>query len=169
MHIRGDIGLSVTLDYADFDGDGFIDEPIIDFNGDGLITDADRVDLDGNGVIGNTDLPYNDPSYEDMGEDLWDGFAYSKCTVNVNLTKPPAYIKVINNDGADGKGGYVFRIPNTAGRGVSDGGWYRAEDGEETWGGFFGNTKFIYGEGENDFFHGTDHVDQNITNTFKFY
>ena len=109
-------------------------------------------------------------AYKDMTDkELWAGFAYSQCTVNVNLTKPPAYFKVINNDGADGNGGYVFRIPNTAGRGVSDGGWYRDADGEETWGGFFGNTKFIYGEGEYDFFRGTDHKDQNITNTFKFY
>ena len=35
-------------------------------------------------------------------------------------------------------------------------------------GGFFGNTKFIYGDGDDDYFYGTNFVGQKITKTFEF-
>ena len=58
----------------------------------------------------------------------------------------------------------MFTVPNTAGYNVSDGGYY---DNVENYGGFFGDTKFRYGDGENDYYLGTDYVGEN-TNTFKF-
>ena len=164
-HIAGDVGINITLDYKDEDGDGKIDEPLIDYNLDGFINDLDRVDLDGNGVIGNTDLPYNDPSYEDMTDrEIWGGFKHPNCSFNTNIIKPPAYLKIINNNG-----GYVLRIPRTDNLGVSDGGWNRDADAADSYGGFFGNTKFIFGEGENDYLVGTNDPRKNETTTFKFY
>ena len=48
-----------------------------------------------------------------------------------------------------------YFIRDTSGEGVSDGGWYRDPDTPDTMGGFFGGTRFIYGEGEEDFVLGT--------------
>ena len=81
----------------------------------------------------------------------------------MNFLANPRYFKVINNNG-----GYVYRIVDTSLAGISDGGWYRDKDAEDTFGGFFGNTKFIYGEGANDYFVGTSHTDQTVTKSFKF-
>ena len=80
----------------------------------------------------------------------------------------PFYIKIINNDGVKGTGGYTYIVPDTSGMGISDGGWNRDANAPDTMGGFFGNTKFIYGDGTEDFFHGTNYVSQNTTKTFKF-
>ena len=81
----------------------------------------------------------------------------------MNFLANPRYFKVINNNG-----GYVYRIVDTSLAGISDGGWYRDKDTEDTFGGFFGNTKFIYGEGANDYFVGTSHTGQTVTKSFKF-
>jgi len=81
---------------------------------------------------------------------------------NLNIKKPPSFIKVINNTGVR------FYITNTAGKGVSDGGWHRSPDMPDNYGGFFGNTKFIYGEGEKDYFVGTNHLNQKTTDSFVF-
>jgi hypothetical protein len=51
---------------------------------------------------------------------------------------------------------------------VSDGGFNRAADAPDTLGGFFGNTKFIYGTGADDYFAGTNYEGQKITKTFRF-
>ena len=96
-----------------------------------------------------------------------EGYDYSDCTINVNVTKPPEYFKVINNNA-----GLVFKIPNTSVRGYSDGGWYRDPSEPDTFGGFFGNTKFIYDvtdSGENVYLHGSNHPNQTATSSFKFY
>jgi hypothetical protein len=168
MHVPGVITTPITLDYRDADGDGFIDEPLFDINMDGTIDEKDVVDLDGNGKVGNTDLAYDDFK-DDPEKTQWKGYNHPNCTVNVNVTKPPQYIKVINNDGVNGSGGYVYYIRNTATTGYSDGGWNREPGVQDTFGGFFGNTKFYYGTGENDYFHGSNFPSQNKTTTFKFY
>ena len=130
------------------------------------MNELDKIDLDGNGKIGNTTLKYKD--YADLDEKVQNkGILHPSCKRNVNTVKPPEFIKIINNDGVNGSGGYVYKIVNTAG--ISDGGWYRNANTPDTMGGFFGNTKFIYGLGENDYFHGSDYVDQNLTTTFKFF
>ena len=37
-------------------------------------------------------------------------------------------------------------MKDTSGEGISDGGWYRAANEPDTMGGFFGGTKFFYGD-----------------------
>ena len=96
------------------------------------------------------------------------GIYHPSCTRNLNVVKPPQYVKIINNDGVDGTGGYVYNVVNTSGQGISDGGWNRDKSTADTMGGFFGNTKFIYGSGEDDFFYGSNHEGQKKTPTFKF-
>ena len=165
MHLLGNSGKTAIFTYVDYDNDGFIDEPLYDNNYDGVIDDIDRnADLDGDGRPGNTSLKYAD--YKDLDEKVQNkGITHLGCTRNLNPVKPPEYIKVINNDGVNGSGGYTFNIVNTAGEGISDGLWYNTED---SYGGFFGGTKFIYGEGPNDYFLGSDHEDQTVTTTFRF-
>ena len=140
-----------------------VDEPVFDSNRDGRIDDADKIDFDGDGKVGNTSIKYSD--YKDLSVGQRNkGAIHPSCERNLNPVKPPAYFKVINNDGVDGKGGYVFEVMDTSGQGISDGLWYNTVD---SMGGFFGGTKFIYGEGEGDFFIGTANKN-NITKTFKF-
>ena len=146
----------------DNDEDGYIDEPLFDINRDGKVDDLDKVDLDGDGKIGNTALLYKDYKAEDwvyIPEDRTDLNRYA----NSNPVKPPEYIKIINNDGVNGSGGYGFKILDTSGLNVSDGAWWNEN---ETYGGFFGDTKFIYGEGDDDSFIGTANEDP--TGTFIF-
>ena len=77
-----------------------------------------------------------------------------------------------NGDGKGDTGGYIFMVKNTGelsddpSRRISNGGYWGIE---ENWGGFLGSTKFYYGNGENDYFQGSNHPDQEITTTFKFY
>ena len=165
MHLVGDCGKNAIFTYIDSDGDGKIDEPLYDNNYDGIIDDLDRAaDLDGDGVAGNTGLSYKDYYNPDIKVQNC-GVTHPSCTRNLNPVKPPEYIKIINNDGVDGSGGYVYTIINTGGVGISDGGWYTDE---ETYGGFFGGTKFIYGEGEDEYFLGSDYTGQTKTPTFDF-
>jgi len=167
MHVSGNSQASVLLTYLDADGDDFIDEPLFDINFDGKIDALDKVDLDGNGRIGNTNLRYS--SYAGVDEkELNKGISYSDCHANVNVVRPPEFIKIINNDGVNGSGGYVYNVVNTGSDKISDGGWHRDAEAPDTFGGFFGNTKFIYGEGEGEYFHGTNHPEQTKTKTFKF-
>ncbi len=172
MHLENS-SKKLFLAYEDSDGDGFIDEPIFDANRDGKVDKSDLIDLDGDGKVGNTSLSYTDRSgwileEQSPGYDATLGVTHPSCVSNVNLTKPPSYIKIVNNDGADGAGGYTYIVPDTSGKGISDGGWNRAPGAPDTLGGFFGNTKFIYEDGAEDFFHGTNYVFQNTTKTFRF-
>jgi hypothetical protein len=155
-------------------GDGFIDEPTFDRDLDGDIDEP--IDLDGNGVIGNTSISYTDIVFS--GEDYEAGVTSSFKT-NLNMIRPPEYIKIINNDGVDtdgdgigDTGGYVFKVRNTGAykddptRRISNGGYWGVA---ENWGGFLGSTKFIYGNGEDDYFQGPNHPSQDKTTTFRFY
>jgi hypothetical protein len=164
MHLLTETSTLVSFDYIDRDGDGFIDEPLFDSNLDGVIDERDPIDVDGNGVVGNTSLPYGGEDYEGLTDkQIWGGFKVEGCKLNVNVVKPPRFIKIINN-----KAGIVYRVPDTSGLGVSDGGWNREKGTADTMGGFFANTKFIYGDGEGDFFIGTNYREQTMTSTFKF-
>ena len=167
MHILGDSGVSAIFTYSDKDKDGYIDEPLFDINMDGRINDDDRVDFDKDGKVGNTSMLYADHKHKEPQE-LNKGIPHPNCVRNLNPVRPPEFIKIINNDGVDGKGGYVYYVVNTANQKISDGGWYRDKDTPDTMGGFFGNTKFIYGEGEGEYFHGTNYPNQTKTTTFKF-
>ena len=169
MHLHGvNVGTTAWIPYKDADEDGYIDEPFFDINRDGIINELDEVDLDDNGDKFNTSIEYiSEKDFIAAGgtqSDYRKGIAFSGCLTNVNLTKPPAYVKIINNDGVNGTGGYVYQLKDTSGQGISDGLWYNTVD---SMGGFFGGTKFIYGTGENDFFIGTENKN-GITNTFYF-
>ena len=136
----------VWLGVVDENKDGFIDEPLYDRNRDNIVDERDLIDLDGNGVMGETSFKYEEHLLNGDGTRNDKG-VYVDVRINVNVTKPPEYIKIVNLDE-----GYKIKIRDTAGKGISDGAWY---DDVETFGGFFGDTKFYYGTGENDYFVGT--------------
>jgi len=162
MHIPGKTGQPSLFDYIDANKNGTIDEPVFDVNLDGRIDEKDVIDVDGDGVIGETEITVESQK-DKTDKQRYKGIAHPDCSINLNVTKPPKFIKVINNTA-----GVKFSITNTAGKGTSDGGWYRNPDMPDTFGGFFGNTKFIYGTGEGEYFIGTDHLDQEITDSFIF-
>lgn len=139
----------------DSDKDGFIDEPIIDADLDGILDKG--LDLDGDGKIGNTSIDYASSSKSTSG------IKHTGSYVNLNIVIPPEYIKIVGNDGVGGNGGYVYLITDTSGGGISDGGYY---DDVESLGGFYGDTKFYYSDTE--YFLGSAHTDQTETTTFKF-
>ena len=134
-------------------GDGYIDIPF---------------DVDKDGVIGNSPFKY-DEIHATLAKPE-NGYLWSGNYTNFCLTKPPEYVKIFDNDGVDGAGGYVFKVYNTGKNAdneftrVSNGGYWGVE---ENWGGFFGSTKFYYTE--TDYFQGTSHVGQTETPTFLFY
>ena len=111
-----------------------------------------HVDKDGDGYVDNTTVKYNKNQTKTYGI-RGDG------NKNLNPIKPPETIKITNNTG-----GYVYRVVNTSGYNVGDGGYY---DSVENKGGFFGDTKFWYGTGPNDYYLGTNYVGSKTT-TFKF-
>ena len=166
MHLEGDAGKNAIFTYIDRDKDGFVDEPLFDSNMDGRINDADLIDFDGDGKVGNTSLVYADYAHLDIKEQN-QGIIHPTCLRNLNPIRPPEYIKVINNDGVDGKGGYVYTVVDTSGQGISDGGWHRDKTAPDTMGGFFGGTKFYYGIEEDDYFVGTENKN-GISETFAF-
>lgn len=168
MHLLGNCGKKAIFTYVDKNGDGYIDEPLFDNNYDGIIDDKDRAaDLDGFNGPGETNLSYEKHHNPDI-KVLNKGIPHPNCMRNLNPVKPPEFIKIVNNDGVDGTGGYVYQIINTGGQNISDGGWYRDKSVPDTMGGFFGGTKFIYGEGENEYFIGSNHPSQTETKTFEF-
>ena len=115
-------------------------------------------DLDGDGKVGNTSILYKDAKASTSN--VRSGTYHPTSYTNLNIVKPPEYIKILNNTG---KGSFSLLIRNTAGS-VSDGGYYDEEDNN---GGFFGDTKFYYSE--NEYFVGTNQVGQTETNSFYFY
>ncbi len=154
-----DSGTATLWAVTDNDGDGYIDEPLYDRDLDGFIDEP--TDLDGDGVVGNT--PYKIDEVKDtVGSGISNGYADPNgCTVNVNVVIPPEYIRIVNNNG-----GYVYNILSTADQGISDGLFYSDAD---SMGGFWGRTKFIYGEGSEEHFLGSGHKTQTDTKTFRFY
>ena len=109
-----------------------------------------KIDADGDGFIDGTDIPYD-------GIPDKEGIVHEGSLENLNPVKPPEYVRITGNSA-----GIVFKVPNTAGAGISDGLYYNSKD---SLGGFFGGTKFYYGDGEEDYYLGTDHTDTEI---FKF-
>ena len=170
MHLD-DSGISPVFQVNDYDGNGYVDEPRFISDTDG--TFYPERDLDGDGKIGNTSLSYD--YYMNLPDRItggvarpgfWAGATHPNSTVNLNRVRPPSYFKVLNNENENGEVFCVYMIENTAG--ISDGGWHRDANSPDTMGGYFGNTKFYYGEGENDYFFGSDHEGQTITATFDF-
>ena len=127
---------------VDADKDGFIDEPLFDRDLDGKIDEA--CDLDNDGKVGNTSVSYSDA--KGAVSTLESGYRHPTSYVNLNIVKPPEYIKITGNNA-----GIVFVVPKTAGHGISDGGYYSETD---NFGGFFGGTKFYYTD--DDYVGGTD-------------
>jgi hypothetical protein len=147
----------VWIGVVDENKNGTIDEPLYDRNRDNIVDERDLIDLDGNGVMGETSFEYEDYRYNEDGTENEKGIKLD-VRVNVNIVKPPEFIKVVNLDE-----GYKIRIYDTAGAGISDGAWY---DDNETFGGFFGDTKFYYGTGDEDYFVGT--ASKNETGSMEF-
>ena len=149
MHLDN-AGIPGIFAVSDKDGDGFIDEPRFISEVDG--TFLPQTDLDGDGKIGNTYLRYADyivnPRYKA-------GAVHPTCLANLNKTRPPKYFKVINNKDENGEFFASYIVKDTSDINVSDGGWYRDMDSPDTMGGFFGGTKFIYGDGHDDYVIGT--------------
>ncbi|MBE6644315.1 MAG: hypothetical protein E7612_02925 [Ruminococcaceae bacterium] len=160
MHLY-DAGVRCFLGLVDEDGDGYIDEPQFDLNRDGKVDEKDKIDLDGDGKIGNTCLKMSDYADLDL-QTKRRGIQHPTCTVNVNPIRPPRCIKIVNNKNADGTYKCNYTLHDTTG--VSDGAWYRSESEPDTMGGFFGATEFITDDGS---FIGTS-KDQKVTKTFFF-
>lgn len=160
MHLY-DAGVKCILGVVDADGDGYIDEPQFDINRDGKIDDKDKIDLDGDGKIGNTCLKMADYANLDT-QTMRRGVEHPTCTVNVNPIRPPKFMKIVNNKNADGTYKCNYSLHDTTG--VSDGAWYRSESEPDTMGGFFGGTEFITDDGT---FVGIAN-NQNVSKTFLF-
>ena len=109
-------------------------------------------DNDKDGYVDGTTVVYDKNNIKKGG-------VYGDVKDNLNPVKPPEFIKITNNDGVNGAGGYIYVIPKTSGKNVSDGGYYNETESN---GGFFGDTEFIT---EENTYLGTNH--QN-TVTFKF-
>ena len=152
MHLD-DSGVPSVFPVNDYDGDGYIDEPRFISDEDGTFYPA--CDLDGDGRVGNTSLKYdeymNAPDFITGGvarPSYFRGATHPTCTANLNKVRPPKYIKVLNNTDENGNAVYKYYVKDTSGEGISDGGWYRAANEPDTMGGFFGGTKFFYGDGD---------------------
>ena len=164
MHLD-DSGVQSIFAVVDEDGDGYIDEPRFISDEDGTFYPAR--DLDGDGKIGNTSLKYdeymNAPDFIQGGihrPAFWRGATHPTCTANLNKVRPPKYFKVLNNRNENGGVFANYIVKDTSGLGISDGGWYRESGTPDTMGGFFGNTKFYYGEGDGNCVVGTASADE---------
>ena len=151
MHLHNS-GQAAYFSIVDDDGDGYVDEPLYDVNLDGKINEDDKYDADGDGKIGNTSIKYDaamaTASKPRAGIRHYD-MKQPNVTVNLCLVKPPEYFKVVNNTA-----GHRYTLLQTDGQGISDGGWYRDSGTADTMGGFFGGTKFYYGN--SSYFTGTN-------------
>jgi len=141
---------------VDADKNGFVDEPVMDRDLDGRLDEA--CDLDGDGNVGNTSISYEEAKAA-AGSDIDNGTYHQGSNTNLNIVRPPEYIKILNNTG---KGSFTLMVKNTAGN-VSNGRYYGIAENN---GGFFGCTKFYYTE--TNFLIGTSYLTENITNSFYF-
>ncbi len=109
------------------------------------------VDKDGDGLVDGTDIPYD----KDKLRENWGGIQRTDISTNLNEVAPPEYIKLTSCKG------YTLNVPKTFSkeRGIPD---INGNENE----GFFGSTRFIYGDGEGEYYQGTNHED---TKTFKFF
>lgn len=161
MHLK-ESGTSAIIAIADLNEDGYVDEPVFDSNLNGKIDGLDPVDLDGNGKAGETDLVYDDIIKQYSGTAYREG-RLLPTKYNICIVKPPEYVKIINNNR-----GYKFKVFDTSPDGISDGGWYRDASAPDTMGGFYGGTKFYYGNGANDYFVGTAPASAPANNPYIF-
>ncbi len=128
--------------------------PYLDLNNDGKVDDLEDVEYDSKLI------------YTYQG-----GYTDSSSKKNLNPIGPPAYIKITGNDGVDDNGdgvpdgGYIFVVTKTHGAADTYDAGETPEPGVATDGGFFGRTKFYYGNGENEYYRGTNHTG---TQTFRF-
>ena len=142
---------------VDADKDGFVDEPIMDRDLDGRLDEP--CDLDNDGRVGNTSISYEEAKAA-LGENIDKGISHGSSSTNLNIVKPPEYIKILNNTG---EGSFTLRVKITAGN-VSNGKYYGVA---ENMGGFFGSTKFYYTD--TNYFVGTNYPTQKLTDSFEFY
>jgi hypothetical protein len=162
QHLK-ETNIGMVLSIEDKDEDGYVDYPF---------------DIDGDGIIGNSPYKYKDcynsPNNGKTGsEAVRYGWIDSSGNTNLNPIRPPEHIKITGNDGVDGSGGYVFVVPRTDTANqplesrISDGGYW---NDTESFGGFFGDTRFVYGTGDNDYYLGTADPDYTpgIGGTFVF-
>ena len=152
MHLESS-HTDTLLAVSDLDGDGFVDEPTFDLDLDGTL---DAIDIDGNGIIGNASVDYQ--SLINGEDEIKNGYALEGIRININRVRPPRVISITNSNG------YVYVVPDTSIYRVSDGFFW---DKTESYGGFYGDTTFIFGEGEEDFFVGTRYRKPNDTFIFK--
>ena len=112
--------------------------PLTDANGDGYLDDphdkTKNVLFDGKPITMEyaRENRYNPERYPGAYLDVND---YR----NTNKKVPPPYIKVLNNDA-----GYKFVVEKTSGLGIPNGAYHGIEEDGD--GGYFGCTKFYYGE-----------------------
>ena len=108
----------------------------LDKNRDGIVDGTGSYDASGN-LIPGTGIKYDESkvsSYEG-------GVVKNKNDrENFNVILPPEFIKIISNPH-----GYTFVVRDTSGAGISDGAHF---DTNETYGGFYGDTKFYLANGE---------------------
>jgi hypothetical protein len=116
----------------------------------------EAIDIDGNGIVGNASVDYQ--SLINGEDEIKNGYALEGIRININRVRPPKVISITNSNG------YVYVVPDTSIYRVSDGFFW---DKTESYGGFYGDTTFIFGEGEEDFFVGTRYRKPNSTFIFK--
>ena len=92
------------------------------------------VDFNRDGLVDGTSEPYD----KDKVASYYSGIIVPGDKTNFNPVKPPEFIKLLSN-----KAGLKIIIPDSSVSGASDGGYY---DDVESYGGFFGDTKFYYSE-----------------------
>ena len=111
------------------------------------------VDKDGDGLVDNTDVPYS----RDRWAYNWDGVPVTGSNKNLNMVVPPEYVRIVECEK------YVFNVPKTydEARAIPD---INGNANE----GFFGSTKFYFGEGEGEYYQGTNHTNTKVFNFKQF-
>ncbi len=137
--VTNDKNLWPIYSVEDKDGDGYIDVP----------------DIDGDGEFDNTTWKFQETKdkLNEAGLNAYQkGYTHEGSAVNLNVVEPPEYVKILSN-----KGGYKYWVRDTSTLSddpdsrVSNGGYHGVA---ENWKGFYGSTKFYYGPGENDYYQG---------------